>query len=288
MNFVGKLAVVFWVLSVGVLAIPCECQVQAAFKWTTKKSDPALWASASTALKKELAPDDQKATEPYLAMKYKYISRIGVFGSSALVLIGERESEKSTLGTFYLAFNFDTTTGVRQIGEGWMEWRFARLAQFEPTAVPDVLFTYLTCTECEADKLLSSYYYNSALKGWDVRRWAESDEDWNRNMILRRVKGLTIAGDVEPGGDEIAFNCVWGVKDYTQDGFDDVAVVCRSITEDHKRKRTMQVGTLLYSLRGGRFTGDYVSSPEEQQKIKTQLCTDHPSNVLCRAASTTK
>ena len=54
----------------------------------------------------ELKPDDPEKVKPVVAEEYKWISRVGVFETSALVLIGERETRTSTYGNYFVAFNY--------------------------------------------------------------------------------------------------------------------------------------------------------------------------------------
>jgi len=61
--------------------------------------------------------------KPVVAQLYKKISRIGVFETSALVLIAERETPTSTYRDYFLAFNFDLKSGKKvPLEKGFMVW----------------------------------------------------------------------------------------------------------------------------------------------------------------------
>src|ERR1700687_877066 len=76
-----------------------------AFHWLNPNKDATLFERIKTAFTDELKPDDPEKVEPAVAQEYKWISRVGVFETSALVLIGERETPTSTYSTYFVAFN---------------------------------------------------------------------------------------------------------------------------------------------------------------------------------------
>jgi hypothetical protein len=67
-----------------------------AFRWLNASKDASLFERIKTAFADELKPDDPEKVKPVVAEEYKWISRVGVFETSALVLIGEREMRTST------------------------------------------------------------------------------------------------------------------------------------------------------------------------------------------------
>src|SRR5229473_3438882 len=96
------------------------------FRWLDPRKDAALFDQIKGAFVDELKPDDPKVklVEPQLYKFYKRISRIGVFQSSALVLIAERDELASTYGDYFQAFNYDINTGKKaSFKEGFRRWR---------------------------------------------------------------------------------------------------------------------------------------------------------------------
>ena len=61
-----------------------------AFHWLSSSKDAALFERIKAAFADELKPDNPEKVKPVIAQEYKWISRVGVFETSALVLIGER------------------------------------------------------------------------------------------------------------------------------------------------------------------------------------------------------
>ena len=134
-----------------------------AFRWLDANKDASVFGRVETAFADELKPDDPEKVKPVVAEEYKWISRVGVFETSALVLIGERETRTSTYGNYFVAFNYDLKSGekasVTSLNKGFMEWKFKKLVRFDSSRTLDIVFTYPSCTECEADYLLSSFRF---------------------------------------------------------------------------------------------------------------------------------
>ena len=84
-----------------------------AFRWLSSSKDATLFERVKTAFADELKPDDPEKVKPTVAEKYKWISRVGVFETSALVLIGECEARTSTYGDYFVAFNYDLKSGEK-------------------------------------------------------------------------------------------------------------------------------------------------------------------------------
>jgi hypothetical protein len=115
-----------------------------AFHWLNSSNDAALLERIKTAFADELKPDDPEKVKPVVAQEYKWISRVGVFETSALVLIGERETRTSTYGNYFVAFNYDLKSGEKtsltQPNKGFMQWKFKRLVRFDSSSAPDIVF----------------------------------------------------------------------------------------------------------------------------------------------------
>ena len=69
-----------------------------AFHWVDSSKDATLFEHIKAAFTDELKPDDPEKVKPVVAREYKWISRIGVFETSALVLVGEREATRNAKG----------------------------------------------------------------------------------------------------------------------------------------------------------------------------------------------
>ena len=149
------------------------------FRWAHSGSDPRLWQQIRSAFRYELAPDEAKAGRDQLDVyRYKYLDRVGVLGYSALIILGRRPAKEinteNTWDEYASAFNFDLRTQQKskiEHAELMWKWKFQRLATFGPSRVPDVAFTYLSCTECEAALVFASLYYDPMKSAWRARSW---------------------------------------------------------------------------------------------------------------------
>src|SRR5258708_33035418 len=138
------------------------------FRWIHPSSAPQLWQQIESAFQDELAPDDARPGQDKLDVyRYKYLQKVGILNHSALVIVGRRPakevSKENAWDEYYSAFNFDLATRQKSTiehAESMWKWKFLKLAKFGPSSVPDVTFTYLTCTECEPDVKLASLYYS--------------------------------------------------------------------------------------------------------------------------------
>ena len=177
------------------LFIPATCQATAldsapdttsTFRWIHPSSDPKLWEQVLTCFNDELAPDEAKQGQSELDVyRYKYLQKVGILNHSALVIIGHRPakevSKENAWDEYYSAFNFDLVTRQKSTiehAESMWKWKFLKLAKFGPSSVPDITFTYLTCTECEPDVMLGSLYYSEIKSTWQVRSWGNGKDLW--------------------------------------------------------------------------------------------------------------
>ena len=113
-----------------------------AFHWLDAGKDAALYEPIKAAFAEELNSDDPEKVKPVVAQLYKKISRIGVFESSALVLIAERETRAYTYGDYFQPFTYDLSSGKKAPFEkGFMRWKFKKFVRFEPSRAPDIIFT---------------------------------------------------------------------------------------------------------------------------------------------------
>ena len=242
-----------------------------AFRWLNSGKDATLFERIKTAFADELKPDDPEKVKPVVAQEYKWISRVGVFETSALVLIGERETRTSTYSSYFVAFNYDLKSGEKTsltpANKGFMQWKFKKLVRFDSSRAPDIVFTHPSCTECEADYFLSSFCLNSADAKWKVRTWSEKSTD------------ILIGSDYSVGNEEDSKDdCVFKFADFNGDGFDDLAVRCLTITEQGK---ILEDTTTIYTIQHGQPQVLTVKDPQQLATISDQLCVDAKKSKLC-------
>jgi hypothetical protein len=241
------------------------------FKWLDSAKDATLFQQIKTAFSEDLKPDDPEKVKPVVAQLYKRISRIGVYQSSALVVILERETATSTEGDYFQPFNYDLKTGKKEaFDRGFRLWKFNKLVRFEPSKIPDVVFTYWSCTECEAEHLLDSFRFDPEIGEWKLRSWDDRD---NNDAILIGDDGSFLGEEAETNHD-----CLFGFDDFTGDGSEEVAVRCLVIDPNH---RVVDDTTTIYAVRNGRPKVIAVKDPAQLVTIRKTLCTGIKKSKLC-------
>jgi len=243
----------------------------ATFHWLDSRKDATIFERIRTAFTDELKPDDPEKVKPYVAQGYKWISRIGVFETSALVLVGEREMRTSTYGNYFVAFNYDLKNGKKtaltSFNKGFTQWKFEKLIRFDSSRAPDVVFTYSSCTECEADYLLGSFRLDSTETKWKIRTWSEKSAE------------ILIGSDYSVGTEEDSkYDCLYKFADFNGDNFDDLGVRCLAITEEGK---ILDDTTTIYTIQHGQPQVLSVKDPKQLAAIQDQLCIDAKKSKLC-------
>ncbi len=239
------------------------------FRWLDPRKDAALFDRIKGAFVDELKPDDPEKVKPVVPQLYKRISRIGVFQSFALVLIAERETPTYTYGDYFQPFNYDINTGKKEPFEkGFTRWRFKRFARFEPSKTHDIVFTYLSCTECEATYLLGSLHFDPQRSSWDTRAWSDKDD------------AIMIGSDTVVGSEEgeYDYQCLYKVADFNGNGLDDVAVRCQAVGEKGK---IIEDTTLLYSVQQGKPVIITITEPQRIAALTAKLCEGTKKSRLC-------
>lgn len=241
-----------------------------AFHWLNPSKDVSLLEGIKSAFSDELKPDDPEKVKPVVAQGYKRISRVGVFETSAFVLIGERESETS-YGTYFVAFNYDLKSGEKTsltpFNKGFMEWKFRKLVRFDSASAPDIVFTYPSCVECEEEHLLGSFRFDSTDGKWKLRTWNE------------KITEILIGSDFSVGNEEDSqYNCLFKFADVNGDGFDDLAVRCLVITE---KEKILEDATTIYTIQNGRPQILGVTDRQQLVTIRELLCVDTKKSKLC-------
>jgi len=244
------------------------------FRWLDPRKDAALFDQIKGAFVDELKPDDPKVklVEPELYKFHKKISRIGVFQSSALVLIAERDELASTYGhgDYFQAFNYDINTGKKEpFKKGFRRWRFHKFAHFSSAKTPDTVFTYLPTLEWETDYSLSSFRFDQRRGRWDMRVWSDDEDD---DMI-------TIGSDTAEGSEEGEYDlhCLFKVADFHGDGLDDVAVRCQAVGVENKILDT----TLLYSIQQDKPVQATLTEPQRIAALTAKLCDGTKKLRMC-------
>jgi hypothetical protein len=238
------------------------------FRWLYAAKDAVLYERIKAAFADELKPDDPEKVKPVVAELYKKISRIGVFETSALVLIAERETATFAYGDYFQVFSYDLKSGKKTPSEkGFMKWRFKKLVRFDSSTIPDIVFTYLSCTECEADFLLGSFRFDSTDATWKIRSWGEKDD------------AILIGSDYSVGTEEDSKDdCLFKFADFNGDGFDDLAVRCLVITEQGK---ILEDTTTIYTIQHGQPQVLTVTDRQQLTTVRDKLCTDVKKSRLC-------
>jgi hypothetical protein len=157
------------------------------------------------------------------------------------------------------------------------KWRFKRLAKFGPSPVPDVTFTYLTCTECEPDVVFASLYYEETKSAWQVRSWGDGKDLW-----WTIDDGLVVDFDNIHTGDTISFDCVYGILDLKGTGFDDVVMRCKDVRDNDAGRARMDDSTVLYSSSSGQFKRRRVTDQTEAIELTAKVCRPNSASILCK------
>jgi hypothetical protein len=253
------------------------------FRWLDEQNDAALWSKVEVAFSDELKPD--KPDPDSLTYDYKHLERVGVTNNSALVIVGYRPTTASPDLEYFRAFSFNLVSGLRSsiinperagaVPLYMWKWEFSRLARFESSPVPDVVFYYLNCSECEPETILASLRFDSATRTWEIRSWGEGKPEW----WITRV-GLVIDLDLSVSA-TLSYNCLYGISDFNSDGLDELAIRCAELTEDELRTSHLADSTVLYSLKNGKLVGELLTASDIRTKILSSLCRNSPSNSLC-------
>lgn len=240
------------------------------FTWLDLEQDKAFVSRIEQAFTDEMMPDDPMKVAPHLPYLYKYLFKVGVYKSSAVIIIGHREKEYHDTGDFFKAFNYNLNTQTKIIiptsQTVWL-WKLIKLSYFEPTPTPDIVFEYQNCTECEASQYLSSFQFDSTNKTWKIRSWGE------------RGDAILIGSDTQIGVETTIYNCLHRILDFNNDGFEDIAVRCKKKRiESHSEEDT----TVLFTIVKGLPQVQEIKGKKELEKIDSKLCESHIASPLCK------
>lgn len=271
----GLVATVFSA-SLLITSLPAGAQSTDDVKWANEKQNAQLWADIRRDFDDELQPDDPVKVAPVLAYSYKYIYRVLVYRGSALVVFGHRETEDSKYPGYYSAFNYDIPSRVRTLIKGAevvSRVKFVRLVSLEASLPQDVVFTWFTCTECEASQVLSTFHYDAGKNAWTLRSW-EAD----KNIWWTSEQGPVVWSDVS-ASDTLSFDCLHGFLPSHHDT--SFAIRCHEVAQPDGEKRKITDITAKYNFSGGNSKLEIVRG-EEKTRVLTELCMGSPTNKLCR------
>jgi hypothetical protein len=256
------------------------------FRWLSAGKDEKLLQSIRYEFRQELQPDNPVPGS--IPLTVKYIHRVALFGDSALVIVGHKENQTDPYPLFK-AYSFNVSSRrktliQRSAGkrddlpyEGWLSmWKFSRLARFGPSMAPDVVFTFRSCTECESVSLLSSFRFSEERRLWELR-------DWGGGYVV------FIGSDTQIGDDGVYdYDCLNTIRDFSGDGFDDLAVRCRETVEpeaERKKGRVIKDEILLYSFRDEQATRNTVRrGTTVWATVQKALCERGTDSPLCAKA----
>ena len=290
-NLLGRMACLAGFISLFILGsaratVPqTSIQTPEVFHWVHPASDPRLWEEILQKFNEELTPDQATPeTSGIDIYGYKYLQKVGTFEHSALVIVGHRPakevSKDNAWNVYYSAFNLDLTTGRKssiEHAERLWQWKFVRLARFGPTSAPDVTFTYLSCTECEPDSMFSSFYYDAGKSAWQVRPWGDGKDLW-----WTASDGLVVELDLIGDGNLTFFDCVYGILNPQDPGFQNLAMRCKEFTETASGESSVADNTVFYGISGGQFKVRHVTDASEAVRLTERVCKPSMKSFLCR------
>jgi hypothetical protein len=275
-----------FIIAAVILAVltACAAAQQSEFRWLNANADSDVLERVQTAFSSELAPDQDPQSRT-LPMTVKFIERVGLRGNSALVILGEKESKTDPF-TAFRAFTIDLQTKakwpVRSAGVEWFwMWRVEKVTHLTSADDTDIVFQFLSCTECEWTRFLAAIHYTVNTGTWELREWSKEDG-----------AGLMIGSDIQYGDDGYYYyDCLHAIADVTGDGLDDVAIRCReSVQPDPEKplKRVRRDETLLYTAKDGKLARTVIGKTSEYTTVvRKTLCATKPSSPLCQKHSPT-
>jgi hypothetical protein len=246
-----------------VMIYALDAQASDTFTWINTNDNPQVLNEIKTAFADELQPDNPEKVKPVVPYFYKYISSLGAFHNTRLVIIGyrEHESDKPEFD-YFRAFSYDVARHIKQEIEPsgyYYRWSFLTQASFELSSTPDVVFKSYNCLECESVELLSSFRFDAKENLWKRRIWPDNDPD------------LMIDSNRQFGDDDNSlYDCLYKIMDFNSDHFADIAIRCRQTGETSRK--VIKDELLLYTIQKG---------VAKRIQIREKKKFDNMSNILC-------
>ena len=250
------------------------------FEWVDlEKPSPEL-AEVSAAFEQELRPEPPSSVPGVSTYSLKRIVRVARCGDATLVVLekGSAERKRKDWDRPFELYDFNLTTKQKtEITASWIFWllEFDELAHFEDSAVPDITFRSMSCTECEPVTMLSSVRFDAELQKWELRKWPK-DED---GIVL-------FDSSVGADGATDEYQTIYGIADFDGKGYDEVALWTHYREFNEKHKPPAPVTTLLvYSFAGGVAVETEVTHEDEMVRLKARLCRMDPKKAACKKPS---
>lgn len=189
------------------------------FSWLNSQMDADIFQEFEQTFSKELQPD--KSDNGYIPHLYKYISGIGEYNGIYIVLISSNET-KETPKEYGVIKAFSYNKEEQKITEikspdAFHNFKFDSLQSFEPSIVPDIVFSYQDCMECEPVNLLASFTFDQIEEEWKIRNWVDD-------------KPYIIIGNDHQYGEEDGEDVIWeydyihAIADVNSDSFADIVI----------------------------------------------------------------
>jgi hypothetical protein len=262
-------------------------KASAGFRWLDRTKDAQQWVAIQAAFANELKPDTTSGEDSPRRFATKFIPRIGLYGSSTLVLIGQREDPSPDQPTLFQAYNYNLVAKQKnkisgRAPEELWQLRVLKEAKFEDSPVPDIVFSFKDCSECESVTLLGSFQYGAKVAAWSLRAWGTEQAD-------KRPPYLEIAADIDTGTIKkvdvlIVTKCAYRIADFNEDGLDDIADWCRVsyVRMDPPEKEiSTEDRTILFTRKEGSIGLREVLDKEESASIRKQICSTQSKKAPC-------
>jgi hypothetical protein len=229
-----------------------------------------VWDNVASAFGQELRPDESGTVGDADAGPYAYpLKRIALMascGDAVIVALEKRSGKKDEdWNRLVELYNFNLSRKQKSIIEAkwqfWL-WTYRKLARFDDSPVPDIVFESASCTECEPEFVLSAVRYDADNQKWGLRLWPEGGE------------GVVIADtDVDVDGSVEEYRMLAGIADFEHVGHDEIAVWThyRDVDDKDPKHKLPAVTTLhLYRCEKG-VPRDYEIKDEAEKNRITKV-----------------
>lgn len=257
------------------------------FRWLNRTKDARLWVRIQAAFATELKSDAMSGDDSSRRFAKKFIQRIGLYDSSALVIVGLQEPPSPQQTTLFEAYNYSLLAEKKgkiagEDSENLWQLRILKQAKLEESPIPDIVFSYKDCWECESVTLLGSFLYSPKDSAWALRPWGS--EEVNKKPLSLEIDADIDTGSIGGVDVEIETKCAYRIADFNGDGLDDIADWCRvsyvQMDPPHKEIST-ENRVILFTLKGGSFSLAEVADKEEIHRLRKQICSIQPKKAPC-------